>query len=115
MPKSIIGQKSKYGFLAVQTLFVSIALPIAPANSEDFHGLVCYDGCANLKAGYNWARDRDNRDSNACMGRGADYEKGCSMYVYEAGPAPPPPRSDGQKRENAEDKYGSGSSLDPSR
>lgn len=106
---------ARANFLAMQVFGLALALSAGAARSENFHGLACYDGCANLKAGYNWAQTNDNRDINACFGHGTDYEKGCSMYVYEAGPAPPPPKKEEQDRDNADDHTGSEGSSDSPR
>lgn len=63
---------------------------------EDFHGMVCYDGCPELKAGLKWAEDQDIRDPYACVGHSREFDQACATYVYERGPAPRPAKAPDQ-------------------
>lgn len=105
----------KIALFTIPLLFLAMTFHAEHARSEDFRGLNCYDGCPQIKAGYEWAQQHDTRDLSTCMGKGADFEKGCARYVYEAGPAPPPPKKV-DKRRNDDSRFDDsldGGSRDP--
>jgi hypothetical protein len=83
-----------------KSLLISVLymLSVQSLHCEDFRGQNCVDGCPEMKAGYKWAQENDAHDPYLCNGHSRDFEQGCSAYVLEAGPAPPPPK----KKDNSD-------------
>ena len=76
---------------ATRSLIISVFLSVPyQARCENFHGISCNDGCPDVKAGYDLARDQNTRDPYLCSGHSSDFYRGCMQYIYEAGPANPP-------------------------
>ena len=49
----------------------------------------CNDGCTDLNAGYDFARQQNTRDPYLCSGHSSNFYRGCVQFSYEAGPANP--------------------------
>jgi hypothetical protein len=81
--------------LGIRALLLLMPLGCFAGNlhCEDFHGVACYDGCPESKAGLKWAEDQDIRDPYACVGHSLEFDQACATYVYERGAAPAAPET----------------------
>ncbi len=62
------------------------------ARCEIAHGMPCEDNCKDINDGYDFAKDQDTRDLSLCFGHSDMFYRGCAQFIYEAGPATPPPK-----------------------
>ncbi|WP_409560546.1 hypothetical protein [Hyphomicrobium sp. MC8b] len=84
---------------AVTLLLVGFALAAPQAAlSRDVHGIACDDDCDDVVAGYKFGQEKDTRDISLCYGHSKAFFQGCLKFIYEAGPAhPPPPKPKSKK------------------
>ncbi len=68
---------------ALAGVLASLALLVAPALAEDFHGYPCTQDCSGHEAGYDWAEQEGIADPDDCSGTSNSFVEGCQAWAED--------------------------------